>query len=171
MKRKTFALPAILILAAIIATTSTSAAIVRDDGPSAFGVGQFRYRDPQSARTELWSFSFEAIANKNGHARGRAHFENLFTQTHVVVRINCLSVFSGINRSAVIMGRVLHSDNPSLPQSTMVRFEANDGPWPPIFSTDTITPLFEFPFPEEDCGNPIILTILPVENGDISIQL
>ena len=171
MKRSTFALLVILILAAIVATTSTSAAIVPEPGPSAFGFGEFRYRDPQTARTELWSFSFEAIANKNGQARGRAHFENLFTQTHVVVRINCLSVSSGINLSAVMIGRVLHSDNPNLPKSARVRFEANDGPWPPIFSTDTITPLFEFPFPEEDCGGPQLLTILPVENGDISIQL
>jgi hypothetical protein len=169
IKRSTFAPLVILILAASVATTSTSAAFVQEQGPSAFGAGQFRYLNP-SARTEIWSFSFQAIANKNGQTRGRAYFENLTTQTQVVVRINCLSVFSDINRSAVMTGRVLHSDDPGLPKLTTVIFAASDGPLPPVFSSDTITPLFEFPFPEEDCHDEQPLTILPLENGEITIE-
>ena len=170
MKRSTFPPLFILIVAAIVATTSTSAAIVPEHGPSAFGAGQFRFRSQQSERTELWSFSFEAIANKNGRPRGRAHFENLTAQTQVVVRINCLSVFSGINRGAVMTGQVLHSDDPGLPKLATVIFAATDGPFPP-FDSDTITPLFVFvPLPGEDCHDTQPLTILPVENGDISIQ-
>ena len=61
MKRSTFPLLVILILAAVVATTSTPAAIVPENGPSAFGAGQFRYLSPETARTEIWSFSFEAI--------------------------------------------------------------------------------------------------------------
>src|SRR5215211_1394798 len=86
--RSTFSLLVILILAALIATTSTSAAIVPEHGPSASGAGFFRFRDPQTERLDLWSFSFEAISNKNGQTRGRAEFDNLAAQTQVVVRIN-----------------------------------------------------------------------------------
>ena len=96
MKKSTFPPLVILILAALVATTSTSAAIVPEHGPSAFGAGLFRFRNQQSERTELWSFSFEATANKHGQTRGRAQFDNLTAQTQVVVRINCLSVGSGV---------------------------------------------------------------------------
>ena len=170
MKRSTFAPLVILILTAIVVTTSTSAAIVPEHGPSAFGAGQFTYRNPSTERLERWRFSFEAIANKNGQARGRAHFENLTAQTQVVVRINCLNVASGINLNAGMIGTVLHSDDPRFPKLTTVDFAAMDGPWLPLFGSDTITPLFEFPFPELDCSYAQPLTILPVEDGDIQIQ-
>lgn len=174
MKRSTFPLLVILILAAVVATTSTPAAIVPENGPSAFGAGQFRYLSPETARTEIWSFSFEAIANKNGQTRGRAHFENLTAQKQIVVRINCLSVQSSSVQSGIILyagmtGKVLHSDYPDLPKSTTVAFAAIDGPFS-IFGTNNITPVFEFPFPELDCSYAQPLTILAVENGDIVIQ-
>jgi hypothetical protein len=173
MKRSTFPLLVILILAAIVATTSTPAAILPENGPSAFGARQFRYFNPATERTEIWSFSFEAIANKNGQARGRAYFENLTAQKQIVVRINCLNVQSvnvqsGIIRYAGMTGKVLHTDYPDLPKSTTVEFASSEGP--PMFSTDTITPVFEFPFPELDCSYAQPLTILAVENGDIEIQ-
>ena len=174
MKRSTFPLLVILILAGVVATTSTPAAILPENGPSAFGAGQFRYFNPDTARTELWSFSFEAVANKNGQTRGRAYFENLTAQKQIVVRINCLSVTSTNVQSGIILdagmtGKVLHSDYPHLPKSTTVAFAAIDGP-SPIFGTDNITPLFEFPFPELDCSYAQPLTLLAVENGDIEIQ-
>ena len=169
--RSTFSLLVILILAALIATTSTSAAIVPEHGPSASGAGFFRFRDPQTARLDLWSFSFEAISNKNGHTRGRAEFENLTAQTQVVLRINCLSVDSTFGTLfAVMTGIVLHSNDPDLPKSEKVIFAATDGPFPPVTSADTITPPFSFPFPENDCHDTQPLTILAVEDGDIEIQ-
>lgn len=174
MKRSTFPLLVILILAAVVATTSTPAAILPENGPSASGAGQFRYFSPDTERTELWSFSFEAIANKNGQTRGRAYFVNLTAQKEIVVRINCLSVQSfsvpsGVILDAGMTGKVLHSDYPHLPKSTTVAFAAIDGPlWG--FGTDSITPVFEFPFPELDCSYAQPLTILAVENGDIEIQ-
>jgi hypothetical protein len=131
----------------------------------------FRFRN-SDAQTELWSFSFEATANKNGQARGRAEFDNLTTQTHTVVRINCLSVESGFGgHFAVMSGTVLHSDNPNLPKSQNVIFAASDGPFLPVSVFDSITPLFSLDlFPEANCSNTQPLTILPVENGDIQIQ-
>ena len=66
-------------------------------------------------------------------------------------------------------GKVLHSDYPHLPKSTTVAFAAIDGP-SPIFGTDNITPLFEFPFPELDCSYAQPLTLRAVENGDSEIQ-
>src|SRR5829696_4494870 len=111
MKRRvTFPLLVILILATIIGSTSTSAGVTPEQGPSASGAGFFRFRDPTTAELELWSFSFESSANKNGQARGRAQFENLTAQTQVVVRINCLRVDSPF---AILSGRVLHSDDPN----------------------------------------------------------
>ena len=170
MKRSTFAPLVVLILTALVVTTSTSAAIVPEHGPSAFGAGQFTYRNPSTERLETWRFSFEAITNKNGQTRGRAYFENLTAQTQVVVRINCLIVESDINLYAGMTGTVLQSDDPRLPKLATVDFAAMDGPLPPIFGSDTITPLFEFPFPELDCYYARPLTILLVQGGDIQIQ-
>lgn len=171
MKRSTFPLLVILILAALVVTTSTSAAIVPEHGPSASGAGLFRWRNPQNERIEIWSFSFEAISNKNGQTRGRAQFDNLTAQTQVIARINCLSTFSAFDTAfAVMSGRVLQSTAPDLPKMQRVLFAASDGTFPPIFSSDTITPLFPFPFAEHDCHDTQPLTILPVEEGDIEIQ-
>jgi hypothetical protein len=174
MKRKS-TFPAlvilILILGAVFVTTSPLAAILPEHGPSASGAGLFSFRN-NLGKTERWSFSFEAIANKNGQTRGRAQFDNLTAQTHVVVRINCLSVTSELNTAfAVIGGTVLHSDDPDLPRLQNVLFAASDGPLPPVSTSDTITPLFPFPFAEQDCHDTQPLTILPVEDGDIKIQL
>ena len=171
MKRSTFPPLVLLILAAIVATTSTSAAIVPEHGPSASGAGLFRFRNPLTERTEIWSFSFEAIANKNGQTRGRALFENLTAQTQVVVRIDCLSVTSAFDLTfASLSGRVLHSDDANLPKLETVIFAASDGPLLP-FGSDTITPLFPlFPSLGEDCRDTQPLTILPVEEGEIQIQ-
>jgi len=173
MKRATLPLLVILILAAIIATTSTSAAIVPEHGPSAFGAGQFRFPNQSGDRIEFWRFSFEAIANKNGHTRGRAEFENLTAQTQVAVRINCLSVGIDFDRAfAVMSGTVLHSDDPALPKLETVIFVATDAPLLPTSGADTISPPFLLPpFFGENCHDTQPLTMLPVENGDIQIQL
>jgi hypothetical protein len=173
MKRRTFLTLVILILAALVVTTATSAAIVPEHGPSASGAGQFRFRDPQTARNEVWSISFEAIANKNGQTRGRAQFENLTAQTQVVVRINCLSVSTLFGSDlAIISGIVLHSDDPKLPKSERVLFAATDGPSLPNSSADTITPPFMLPSTPElhDCRDTQPLTIIPIDEGDIVIQ-
>lgn len=154
-----------MILAAIGFATPQSAATVRDHGPSALGTGQFRFINPLTLRGEVWSFSFEAEANKNGSARGRAQFDNLTAQTEVTVRINCLSVDSAF---AVLSGEVLHSDDPDLPKLDNVIFAASDGQLLPTPALDTITPLFSS-F-GQDCHETQPLTILPVENGDIEIQ-
>ena len=154
----------ILILTAILVSTPSAVAVVAEHGPSASGSGLFRFRNPL-AQTELWSFSFEARANKNGQARGRAQFENLTAQTQVVVRINCLSVDSPF---AIMSGRILHSDDPNLPKLTNVIFAASDGQLLPNPGVDTITP--PFPLPGNNCQDTQPLTILPVEDGNIEIQ-
>ena len=165
MKRRvTFPPLVILILATIIGTVSTSAGVTPEHGPSASGTGFFRFRDPSTAQTELWSFSFESFANKNGQARGRAQFNNLTDQTQVVVRINCLRVDSPF---AILSGRVLQSDDPNLPKRANVIFAASDGELRPTPGVDTITPPF---FSPEQCRETEPLTILPVEDGDIQIQ-
>jgi hypothetical protein len=173
MKRSLFPVLVSLMLAAMVATTSTSGANMAEHGPSAFGAGQFRYISPRTERQELWSFSFEAIANKNGQTRGRAQFKNLTTQVELVVRINCLSVSSLFDTTvAVIGGSVLHSGDTDLPKLENVIFAASDGPLLLGSSADTITPLFPLP-PFEgvaDCHDAAPLTFLPVQEGDIEIQ-
>jgi len=167
--RNTFPLLVILILATVIATTSTSAAIVPQHGPSASGSGLFRFRNPQTERINVWSFSFEANSNKKGQTRGRAQFDNLTAGTQVVVRINCLSVSSALGTDFASMGgTVLHSNDPGLPKLQDVIFAATDGPL--LFGTDTITPVFPLEFAGLDCHDTQPLTILPVEDGDIEIQ-
>jgi len=155
-----------LLLTLLIVTTivtQPSFATAPDHGPSASGSGGFRYFT--GFRTELFNFSFDARSNKNGHATGRAEFDNLTDQTQVVVRINCLNVSGG---TAAISGVVLHSNDADLPKSTNVLFGATDFELFPFFGGDTITPLFALP-EGFDCNDGPPLTILPVD-GDIEIQ-
>jgi len=128
-----------LLVATSVATTQPSSAM--ETGPAAFGHGQFQFF------ADLISFSFEAHANEKRHARGRAVFDNLTTQTEVIVKIDCMRVTGG---EALITGTVLHSDDPDFPKSTDVVFAAFDGRG---FSPDTMTPLFSNP-PFSDCNDP-----------------
>ena len=144
-----------LLLATIVATTQPSTAIAIENGPAASGHGEFSFNN------ELINFSFEAHANQKNHARGRAVFDNLSTQTQVVVKIDCLRVDSF---EALITGTVLHSDDPDFPKLTNVIFAASDGHG---IGPDIITPLFISPFP--DCNSGALpLTMFEVE--DIEIQ-
>ena len=162
MKVLSLLLTSLIII--VVATTQPSSAIAPDHGPSASGNGAFNFFT--LPHTERFSFSFDARANKNGHATGRAEFNNLTDQTHVVVRINCLNVDSG---TAVMSGSVLHSDDPDLPKSTNVIFAAIDFELFPFFGSDMITPLFAAPT-GFDCNDGPPLSIVPVEGGGINIQ-
>ena len=153
----------ISVIVVVLATTQPSSAIAPDHGPSASGSGGFSFFN--GLRTENFSYSFDARSNKNGHATGRAEFDNLTEQTQVVVRVNCLNVNGG---TAVISGVVLHSNDPDLPKSTNVSFGATDFELFPFFGGDTITPLFALPT-GFDCSDGPPLTILPA-GGDIVIQ-
>jgi hypothetical protein len=155
--------PLISLIIIVLAATQPSSAIAPDHGPSASGSGGFNFFN--GLRTEAFSYSFDARANKNGHAIGRAEFDNLTGQTQVVVRVNCLNVNGG---TAVISGVVLHSNDPDLPKSTNVIFGATDFELFPFFGGDTITPLFATPT-GFDCNDGPPLTILPA-GGDIEIQ-
>jgi hypothetical protein len=141
-----------LLVATIVATPQPSSAIEPETGPAAFGEGEFRLFN-----NELISFSFEAHANEKRHARGRAVFDNLSTQTQVVVKIDCLRV-DGFE--ALITGTVLHSNDPDFPKQADVIFGAFDGQG---IRADTMTPLFLSPFPDCNTGaSP--LTIFRVGN-------
>ena len=143
-----------LLVAATVVTNQSSATAI-ENGPAASGHGEFTFNH------ELINFSFEAHANQKNHARGRAVFDNLSTQTQVVVKIDCLRVDSF---EALITGTVLHSDDPDFPKLTNVIFAALDGHG---VSPDIITPLFISPFPDCNSGAPP-LTMFEVE--DIEIQ-
>ena len=146
--RTTFSLLLLSLVITFIATQPSSA-VVPDHGASAFGQGSFSFFN--GLRTEQWGYSFDAVANKNGQARGRAIFDILenFTPTHVVVKINCLEVIgSQGSATAFITGTVLHSDDPEFPKHANVLFGAEDNNDSPIFHQDIITRLFVF---EGDC--------------------
>ena len=160
---KVFSLLLISLIIVVTVATQPSSAIAPDHGPSAFGSGAFSFFNV--SRTESFSYSFDARANKNDHATGRAEFNNLTTQTQVVVKINCLNVDGGI---AVMTGRVQHSSDPGFPKSTNVIFAASDFELFPFFGGDTITPLFVTPTPDFDCHDGEPLTILPA-GGEIEI--
>ena len=95
------------------------------------------------------------MANKNGQAHGRAIFD-IFdsirkTQTHVVVKINCLNVIaSSESADASIRGTVLQSDDPEFPKQASVLFGAEDNSGSPTIRPDIITRLFAF---EGDCDD------------------
>jgi hypothetical protein len=148
--RSTFLPLLILIVATLFVTTEPSSAIAPDHGPSAFGQGSFNFFN--GVRTEHWGFSFEATANKNDRARGRAVFNILdnLTQTEVVVKIDCMNVssFSGIG-NARMLGTVLHSDDPGFPKGAQVVFAAEDNS--NIFRQDIITPIFVVEGFDVDC--------------------
>ena len=142
-KRNSLPALAFLILAALLATTRSSSAVVPDHGPSAFGQGEFVFFN--GVHGERWSYSFDAASNKNGQTRGRANFDIVenFIQTQVVVKIDCLNVTSepsGI-LTAVMTGTVLHSDDPNFPKRANVLFVAEDHSALPGVHSDIITPL------------------------------
>ena len=150
MKRRNFFSPlAFLILAALAVSTQSSSASVQDHGPAASGQGEFEFINDLG--TEQWSYSFDVVSNKNGHARGRATFDILenSTPTQVVVKINCLQVAGPTGAATAVMtGTVLHSDNPEFPKRSNVIFAAEDNSSFLPVRPDHITRLFVF---EGDC--------------------
>ena len=152
--------PLVVLLVVTIATIQPASAIAPDHGPAAFGQGQFTFNG------NLINFAFEARANKNGNARGRAIFDNLSDETRVVVRINCLRVTPG---EALMTGKVLHSNDPAFPKSANVIFAAIDGQGLPVPSADIISPLFVSPFPDCQTGAPP-LTLFQLDGDAIQIE-
>jgi hypothetical protein len=123
-RRHTFPALAFLILAAIVAPTHSSSAVVPEQGASAFGQGEFSFFN-----LEQWRYSFDATANSNGQARGRATFDIVknLVPTQVVVRINCLEVVGSSGfATAFLSGTVLHSDDPEFQKHANVVFLAED---------------------------------------------
>ena len=139
---KVLSLLLISLIIVVGVATKPASAIAPDHGPSAFGSGGFSFFN--GIRTETFSYSFDAQANKNDHATGQAEFDNLTTQTQVVVKIKCLNVDGGI---AIMTGRVQDSNDPGFPKSANVIFAATDFELFPFFGGDTITPLFITPTP------------------------
>ena len=145
----------ILLLATIVATTQPSSATVPDKGPNASGEGQFTsFFQPID-----FSFSFHVKVNKNGKGKGWARFDNLSTQTHVVVKIDCVSITSFV---ATMSGTVQHSDDPAFPKDANVGFTATDRH--PIFG-DRITRLVI-----GDCEFGPVLGLSRLNFGDIRIE-
>ncbi|HKV35621.1 MAG TPA: hypothetical protein VJP89_14895 [Pyrinomonadaceae bacterium] len=151
----------LLVLPLIILGPPKSSAVVFDQGPSARGAGGFT--NISNSRPGVYEFSFEAVGNKNGRAHGRAVFDNLTAQTHIEIRIQCLTVLD--SSSASITGTVLHSTDPELPKGTRVVFAAVDS-IPPL--SDIIT--LAFPSPETGCDNFLFPLTLFLLDGD-AIQI
>ena len=144
-RRHTFPALVFVILAGTVASTHSSSAVVTEQGPSAFGQGDFSFFS--GLGTEHWGYSFDATANHRGQARGRATFNILenFVQTQVVVKINCLEVVGSSGfATAFLSGTVLHSDDPEFPKHANVVFLAEDNSNSPTFHPDIISRLFVF---------------------------
>jgi hypothetical protein len=158
----------LFLLTIVLTTTRPSSALHFVDRPTAFGEGEFTFRNMLHNRIESWAFSFDATVNKNGKGKGRAQFDNLTTQTGVEIKLDCVSIFTS---EAVMSGRVQHSDDSDFPKGVNVIFAAIDGSQVPVpFFRDQITPIFTFEGFDFDCtaGGP--LTILPLDSGDIVVQ-
>ena len=160
--RRSFSPLLIVFLLTIAPTQPSSSAIVSEQGASARGEGDFSFFN--GLQTLHFHFAFDVQANKHGNARGLAEFNNLTDNTAVLAKIDCLKL---IGSEALMTGTVLHSNDPDFPKRANVIFDATDALLGPIFSSDTITPLFIIPF--TDCHDaPSPLTIFEV--GD-SIQI
>lgn len=165
MNSKTTLRALFMLLATLVVTTQPSSAIAPDKGPNASGEGQVRFGSdvllpPQPPRTI--DFSFHAKENKNGKARGWARFDNLSTQTQVVVKIDCANIRPFV---ATMSGTVQHSDDPAFPVDANVVFTATDSH--PIFG-DSITPLIVTSF---DFGCEFgLLGLRRLDFGDIRIE-
>jgi len=166
--KRIFAFLVLFFLTIVLTTTRPSSALTSPDRPTAFGEGEFTFRNMLHDRIESWAFSFDATVNKNGKGKGRAQFDNLTAQTGVEIKLDCVSIFTS---EAVMSGKVLHSDDPDFPKGVEVIFAAVDGSQVPVpFFPDQITPIFSLEGLGFDCtaGGP--LTILPVLNGDVVVQ-
>ena len=119
--RNSFSLLLSLFFVAIVVTTPSSSAVVLQNGPEAFGEGQFSFQREQI------NVSFDAKANKNGNAHGQAQFTftNSSSQTEVTVRIDCLNA-DAESISASMSGVVLHSNDPDFPKHAPVLFGVVD---------------------------------------------
>ena len=148
----------ILLLATIVATTQPSSAIAPDKGPNASGEGEVTFL--LLTEVDRVDFSFNVKVNKNGKAKGWARFDNLSTQTQVVVKIDCAIITSFV---AQMSGTVQHSDDPAFPKDANVAFTATDSH--PGFG-DSITPLVVTP--SSDCEP--VLGLRPLVFGDIRIE-
>ena len=154
--------PLLIVFLLICSTQLSSSAIAPAQGASARGEGEFSFF--HGLQTLHFHFAFDVQANKHGNARGQAEFDNLTNDTQVIAKIDCLNL---IGSEALMTGTVLHSNDPNFPKRANVIFDATDAQLAPIFSSDTITPLFISPFTDcHDAASP--LTILQV--GD-SIQI
>lgn len=163
MNIKSSLLPLLALSLIIFGPTKMSSASVFDQGPSARGAGVFTNTSP--FRPGVYEFSFEAIANKNGRAHGRAVFDNLTTQTHIEIKIDCLLVLE--TGDASISGTVLHSTEPELPKGTRVVFGAVDDRDAPF--SDIITPAF--PSPETGCDTFLFpLTFFQIDGDAIQVE-
>jgi hypothetical protein len=157
--KKNALLHLLILLLVILASPPPSLSVIApESGPVATGEGQFTFNGEQV------DFSFQAKANKNGAARGRALFET--AETSVEVKIDCLSVGSF---TASLSGTVKKTDDPAFPKHAQVVFAAFDGD---LFAgrPDEITPLFLIPGSELDCNDLTPLTILPLDDGEITIH-
>ena len=162
MNIKSSLLPLLVASLVIFGPTRSSSAIAPDQVPFARGAGEFINTSP--FRPGVYEFSFDAVGNKNGRAHGRAVFDNLTAQTHVEIRIECLTVDSG---NASITGTILHSTDPELPKGTAVVFGAVDDRDEPFL--DIITPAF--PTPEPGCGNFLFpLTFFQISGDAIQVE-
>ncbi|HKS09280.1 MAG TPA: hypothetical protein VJS13_06990 [Pyrinomonadaceae bacterium] len=160
---KSSLLPLLVLLLIILGPTKLSSASVFDQGPTARGAGGFTNTSP--FRPGVYEFSFEAVANKNGRAHGRAVFDNLTAQTHIEIKIDCLLVLESNNAS--INGTVLHSTDPELPKGTRVVFGAVDDRESPF--SDIITPAF--PSGTSGCDNFLFpLTFFQIDGDAIQIE-
>ena len=166
MKFKSAFLPLLVLSLIIFASTQSSSAVApkTDNGASARGSGGFTNIGPN--RPGVYEFSFEAFANKNGHAHGRAVFDNLSAQTHIEIEIDCLTLADSSNAS--ISGTILHSTDPELPKGTNVLFGAVDDD---LIFHDIITLAFPTPNGESSCGEFLFpLTLFPLAGDAIQIE-
>jgi hypothetical protein len=154
-RRSTILALAFLILAAIVVTTRSSSAVEQEGSfaSSASGQGEFTFFN--GSTTEQWSYSFKAATNKHDKTRGRAIFNILenFTETQVVVKINCLNaVLEFGTASALMTGTVLRSNDPEFPKHSTIIFGADDNASFPNPLPDIITRPFVFEGGDCDAG-------------------
>ena len=67
--KRVFAFLVLFFFTIVLTTTRPSSALTSPDRPTAFGEGEFTFRNMLHDRIESWAFSFDATVNKNGKGK------------------------------------------------------------------------------------------------------
>lgn len=127
---------------------------------SATGSGHFHIGD------ELRTFSFSAVKNAVGNARGEGELHNRAQDLALHLKINCLSI---VGNTATVTGKISDSNNPALIGLDFY-FKAADNGEGANAPPDEISLVFFFFGPGPTCSTNLAVPLIAIEGGNIQVH-